>query len=300
MQSTGVADRKSTLSKVSVSLPDPDKLAAALFPSVMKAGREIMAVFKSGAVAETKADGSPVTAADRLAEEILLDALASIAPGVPVIAEERNSLGHSVDCEDEFFLVDPLDGTREFAARRPEFTVNVALIRDRRPVFGLIYAPALNQLYWTAGGRHAFEASVAPDVGDASLSGLGATALRTRDVAAAGLTIVASRSHGSDALETWLATVDACQRTNIGSSLKFCLVARGAADLYPRFGPTKEWDTAAGHAIATAAGGDVTNIDGSAFLYGKAESDYLNPGFIVWSRPQMLDAYRSGALARKG
>ncbi len=129
---------------------------------------------------------------------------------------------------------------------------------------------------------------------------LGATALRTRDVAAAGLTIVASRSHGSDALETWLATVDACQRTNIGSSLKFCLVARGAADLYPRFGPTKEWDTAAGHAIATAAGGDVTNIDGSAFLYGKAGADYLNPGFIVWSRPQMLDAYRSGALARKG
>lgn len=262
----------------------------------MAAGREIMTIFKSGAAAETKADGSPVTAADRLAEEILLEALAGIAPGVPVIAEERASLGHAVAASDVFFLVDPLDGTREFTARRPEFTVNIALVRNARPVFGLIYAPALKHLYWTSGETNSLEAFVAPDGGDCGLSGLVAEPLRTRHAAAAGLTIVASRSHGSDALEAWLATVDARERTNIGSSLKFCLVAAGKADLYPRFGPTKEWDTAAGHAIVTAAGGHVTNIDGSAFLYGKSNCDYLNPGFIVWSQPAMLEAYRSGAL----
>lgn len=280
-------------------MTEPGRLAHAMFPCIMEAARAIMQVYRSGPAVEHKADGSPVTAADTLAEDIILQGLGKIAPNIPVIAEEEASAGRVSETASTFFLVDPLDGTKEFAARRPEFTINVALIENRKPVFGLIYAPALCQLFWTESKDTAFEADVAPDDDIRGLPLSTRRPMQTRDMNGHGLTIVASRSHGSAELETWLGAVDTRQRTNIGSSLKFCLVARGAADLYPRFGPTREWDTAAGHALLVAAGGAVTNIDGSDFLYGKKEQAYLNPGFIAWSRPGMISAYRSGALAPK-
>ncbi|HMN38426.1 MAG TPA: 3'(2'),5'-bisphosphate nucleotidase CysQ [Hyphomicrobium sp.] len=258
-------------------------LAERLFRPAIAAGACIMRHFDAGTQVLTKADGSPVTAADREAEAIIAAALAEIAPGIPVIAEEAASRGEMLVHGETFFLVDPLDGTREFAARRPEFTVNIALVKSRVPVFGLIYAPAMSQLYWTAGSEHAFKAQVSCKDAPASLEDVAAERLSTRAAHSGGLTIVASRSHGSQALEDWLRNVDVKDRVNIGSSLKFCLVAEGKADLYPRFGPTKEWDTAAGHAIVLAAGGSVTRADGTPLLYAKREANYLNPSFIVWS-----------------
>ncbi len=258
-------------------------LAERLFQPVIAAGACIMRHFDSEAETQTKADGSPVTAADREAEAIILAALAEIAPGVPVIAEEAASSGEILTQGETFFLVDPLDGTREFAARRPEFTVNIALVQNKVPVFGVIYAPAMSQLYWTVGRQQAFKAMVACEGAPASLKDVAGQTLSTRAAHSGAQTIVASRSHGSQELEDWLCNIKIEARVNIGSSLKFCLVAEGKADLYPRFGPTREWDTAAGHAIVLAAGGTVTCTDGTPFLYAKRETDYLNPPFIVWS-----------------
>jgi 3'(2'),5'-bisphosphate nucleotidase len=262
---------------------DPSKLADALYPAVLAAGAAIMSHYDARTAMEEKGDGSPVSAADRDAEDIILAALERLAPGVPVIAEEAASSGKVVDAQDTFFLVDPLDGTREFAARRPEFTVNIALISHGVPIFGMIYAPALSELYWTTGNA-AFKALLPVDP-PRTLHDLKTERLATAATHPGPQTIVASRSHGSDDLEAWLQSIAVGTRVNIGSSLKFCLVAQGKADLYPRFGPTMEWDTAAGHAIAVAAGGSVTRTDGSAFLYGKAAENYRNPGFIVWSKP---------------
>jgi len=266
-------------------------LAERLFEPVIAAGACIMRHFDDGTETLTKDDGSPVTAADREAEAIILAALAEIVPGVPVIAEEAASSGEILSQGETFFLVDPLDGTREFAARRPEFTVNIALVQNKVPVFGLIYAPAISQLYWTVGRRQAFKAIVTCKGAPASLKDVAAQRLSTRPTHSGAQTIVASRSHGSQELEDWLRNIEIEARVNIGSSLKFCLVAEGKADLYPRFGPTKEWDTAAGHAIVLAAGGSVTCTDGTPFLYAKRETDYLNPAFIVWAgAPQAVRA----------
>lgn len=261
---------------------DPAKLADALYPAVLAAGAAIMSHYDARTAMEKKDDGSPVSAADRDAEEIILAALERVAPGIPVVAEEAASAGKTVQAQDTFFLVDPLDGTREFAARRPEFTVNIALISHGAPTFGMIYAPALSELYWTTGNA-AFKAMV-PAQPPRALHELTSDRLATAPAHAGPQTIVASRSHGSDDLEAWLTTIAVGTRVNVGSSLKFCLVAQGKADLYPRFGPTMEWDTAAGHAIAVAAGGSVTRTDGSAFRYGKAAENYRNPGFIVRSK----------------
>jgi 3'(2'),5'-bisphosphate nucleotidase len=258
------------------------EFADALLPHVLKAGQAIMGHYRQGGAVATKAGGFPVTEADHAAEAILLEALASIAPGVPVVAEEMMEGQASAAMGSEFFLVDPLDGTREFIEGRDEFTVNVGLIRDRSPSFGVIYAPALDLLYMTLRSDLAVSAKVAPDASVSKVSELETLTLRTRAVSAGEpLTISASRRHGSEALEAWLRGVNVAGLTNIGSSLKFCQVAEGKADVYPRFGPTKEWDTAAGHAILLAAGGVVTECDGSPLYYGKSERDFLNPFFIA-------------------
>lgn len=265
------------------------QLADALLPAVLKAGLTIMSHYRTGGPVETKSGGSPVTAADQEAEVILLDALAAAAPGVAVIAEEMMEGRDGVTVGDEFFLVDPLDGTREFINGRDEFTVNIGLVRDRTPCFGIIYAPALSLLYMTTGPHYAVSAHVAPDFGGLRLSEIQARRLQVRPIAEdAPLTITASRSHGSEALEAWLHKVNVGSRTNIGSSLKFCQVAEGKSDVYPRLSPTMEWDTAAGHAILLAAGGVVTEQDGSPLLYGKQNQNFLNPPFIASAR--RLDA----------
>lgn len=271
-----------------MSAVDHEQLAHALLPAVLEAGAIEMRYYRQGVAVETKADDSPVTAADREAEVVLEAALAQAAPGIPVIAEEAVSAGRLPSVGRTFFLVDPLDGTREFISGRGEFTVNVALIHDRRPVFGIVYAPAVSELYATLGQTRAALARVAPDVEpEAAWRALAAIRTRTPDTAA--LTAVASRSHLTPETDTFLARYRIADRCNSGSSLKFCVLARGGADIYPRLAPTMEWDTAAGHAVLAAAGGSVTSPEGGSFFYGKTENGFLNPPFVAWGTSGPID-----------
>ena len=263
-------------------------LADAVLPSVLAAARIQMGYFRSGTAVITKADTTPVTAADRLSEAVILAALAQIAPSVPVIAEEAMAAGVmpqlGPEPDAEFFLVDPLDGTREFINGRPEFTINIALVRGGVPRFGLIYAPASGILTATLGDDHCVEAYVAPDAAVTRLAELTLNAIHTRTAPAAGLVAVASLSHNSPGTDAFLAQYTIIRRIAAGSSLKFCLVAKGNADIYPRVGPTCEWDVAAGHAILRAAGGTVTRLDGARFGYGNQAGRFRNPDFVAWGR----------------
>jgi len=271
---------------------DNARLADELLGAALEAGAAIMAHRRRGFSVEAKADASPVTAADREAEEIILDALSRCAPGVPVIAEEAASRGEAPSVADAFFLVDPLDGTREFVAGGKDFTVNIGLIAGGVPRFGLIYAPALEQLYLTPGPSQAAELRIAPDARPAGLADVTLTPIRTREPDPDRLVAVASRSHRTPENDRFVADARIASCRSIGSSLKFCLVARGEADIYPRFGATSEWDTAAGHAIVLAAGGLVTAIGGGDLPYGKAATGYVNPSFVVWGRPSLMDTFR--------
>ncbi|MFN3867908.1 MAG: 3'(2'),5'-bisphosphate nucleotidase CysQ [Hyphomicrobiaceae bacterium] len=269
-------------------MTDFTNLARALLPATVAAGAVIMGYFRNGVAVETKAGGSPVTAADRDAEIIIIEALAKAAPGVRVIAEESSEGKTIAATGAEFFLVDPLDGTKEFTSGRPEFTVNIALVRNGLPCFGIIYAPAMSQLYITLASDNAVRATLSPDTApnDVSLDDLVLQRIRVRDVVdGEALTVSASRSHGSDGLEKWMSRIAVKDRVNVGSSLKFCQVATGESDVYPRFGPTMEWDTAAGHAILLAAGGIVTDVHGAPLRYGKHAAGYLNPHFIAAAAP---------------
>ena len=244
-------------------------LAKRLVQPVRDAGKEIMQIHAAGVVADTKADGSPVTMADDAAEAILLHALREIAPDIAVISEE-NAESHRRAPPDRFFLVDPLDGTKEFL--RPDgqgaFTVNIGLVEMGVPVMGIVYAPALDRLFYGVVGQGATEMS-AGNVRD----------IGVRPVPASGAIAVASRSHRDAATNQWLETHGINDTIATGSSLKFCLVAAGEADVYPRFGPTMEWDTAAGDAVLRAAGGRVIHPEGMPFTYGKTE--YRNGGFVA-------------------
>ena len=267
---------------------DHARLADALLPSILGAGRIQLDHAAAGIKAESKADRSPVTAADRESEELLLAALAAAAPGVPVIAEEAAAAGHLPSTGAAFFLVDPLDGTREYVAGSKEYTVNVALVVDGAPVFGIIYAPAMAWLFMTVGAQRSIEAEVAPDAAVSRLSELTVKEVRTRDPVPDALIGVASRSYKSAKAAAFLDRLGVRQRKPIGSSLKFCLVARGDADVYPRFGAISEWDTAAGHALLLAAGGAVTTLDGRDLRYGKLETKYVNPPFVAWGRRSLI------------
>ena len=249
---------------------DLETLAQALEPIVRSAGAKIMEIHDEDPDADFKSDGSPVTEADRAAEAIILPALAQLAPDIVVISEE-NDTSHSLKAPHRYFLVDPLDGTKEFLKRdgKGNFTVNIALIENRVPIMGIVYAPALDRLFVGIDGKGATEKSA-----DTS------TTLSIRIPPASGALAVASASHRDDATNKWLANHDIANTVSIGSSLKFCLVAAGEADVYPRFGPTMEWDTGAGDAVLRAAGGHVTHLDDSVFLYGKP--DYRNDAFIAW------------------
>ncbi len=260
------------------------ELTDALLPAVLEAGRVQMAYYESGVGVERKADASPVTAADQEAEIILLKALALAAPSIAVVAEESSAAGHVANIGASFFLVDPLDGTKEFIKKNGDFTINIGLITDGRPVYGLVYAPAMHQLYVTIGDGHAVETIIAPSSEVCSLRACQVQRLRTRAAPPAGLTALESRSHRSDATDAFMKSMPIAEVRAAGSSIKFCLIARGEADLYPRIGPTCEWDTAAAHAVLNAAGGCVLQVDGSPFVYGKAAQKYLNPHFVAWGR----------------
>lgn len=246
-----------------------DELIEALLGAAVAAGRAALEIYRSGFTVTQKADQSPVTAADHAAEKIILEHLARLAPAVPVVAEESVAAGSIPAVRDEFFLVDPLDGTKEFIHRRGEFTVNIALIRGRLPALGVVYAPVGGMLYaGNVAPARAFRCSYPADAATAGPR----EPLRVRPVPEAGITAVISRSHSTPETEAYLSHYTVSQRVSVGSSLKFCLVAAGEADLYPRLGPTMEWDTAAGHAVLAAAGGNVLAPGGKSLAYGK-------PGF---------------------
>ena len=241
---------------------------------------------------EAKDDHSPVTAADRLGEEIILKGLAAAFPETPVLAEEAASAGQIPALGDAFFLVDPLDGTKEFINKTGEFTVNIALIESGRPVLGVVYAPAIGRLYTGIAGGGARRLSI--DVhGDVAAN----SPIAARAPSAGGLIAVASRSHRSPETDAFLKTLPISDFAAAGSSLKFCLIAEAAADVYPRLGRTMEWDTGAGQAVLEAAGGRVVAFDASAdkaptrdappLRYGKTERGYDNPFFIAWGAEEI-------------
>lgn len=267
---------------------DHKRLASALLPAVLTAGAIEMRHYRAGVSIETKADASPVTIADREAEAVLVAAIEVAAPGVPIIAEEAVAAGLMPALGAEFFLVDPLDGTREFIAQRGEFTVNIALIRDGAPVFGIVYAPASEEFYVTLGADHAAMAQVTPREGPSALDEIGLAPIRARAPDPAALVALVSRSHATPETEAFLARFAIASRTSAGSSLKFCAIARGAADIYPRLSPTMAWDTAAGHAVLSAAGGSVTTLDGQPLHYGTSSATLRNPHFVAWGTPQAL------------
>ncbi|WP_425407762.1 3'(2'),5'-bisphosphate nucleotidase CysQ [Hyphococcus sp.] len=262
-----------------VSLTD-DVLADALCAIALDAGAAALEIYAGDFKTDEKNDTSPVTEADRLGEEIILAGLKNFAPGIPVLAEESASDGDiPEDLGPQFFLVDPLDGTREFVNRTGEFTVNIALIEDGKSVFGVVYAPASNLIF--AGGREgAWKALIDED------GTMGPRApITARTAPSKGLIAVASRSHRSPETDEYLNGLSVADFTAAGSSLKFCLVAEGVADIYPRFGRTMEWDTGAGQAVLEAAGGRVvTHPENEPLLYGKKSRGYDNPHFIAWGK----------------
>jgi len=239
-------------------------------PSIVRrAGQVIMDVYATDFEVRGKEDASPVTEADQLAEAVILKELATLTPDIPVVAEEAVAAGHIPNVGARFWLVDPLDGTREFINRNGEFTVNIALIEQGEPVVGVVLAPALERLFGGAAGVGAF-------VEDSG----GRRAITVRKPPQDGVTVVASRSHGDpEALKAFLGGMEVAHVRNAGSSLKLCLVAAGEADLYPRLGRTMEWDIAAGHAVLAAAGGYVSDTEGTPLRYGKP--DFANPHFVA-------------------
>ena len=236
---------------------------------VVEAGHLAMAIYGRDFTVASKSDNSPVTEADRAVDAFLAPHLARLFPGIPVVTEEQAD-SHGQVITGPFFLVDPIDGTKEFIARTGEFTINVALIEEGRPVAGIVSAPALERIFVGVTGKGAFE--IAADGAQRRL------AVRP---CAADMTAVASRSHNTPATDAFLETNRITERVSAGSSLKFCLLAAGEADVYPRFGPTMEWDTAAGHAVLAAAGGMVLLEGGDPLAYGKP--GYRNPDFIACS-----------------
>lgn len=254
------------------------------------AGEAILGVYEAGPNVCYKDDQSPVTEADERAEAIILERLSRLFPRVPVIAEEAVACGNAPDIRGgSFFLVDPLDGTKEFINRRNDFTVNIALIERDVPIAGIVYAPAQRCAYVADGG------GAEKLILDQAFKIEQRQAIRAR-MRGAALTAVASRSHNSPETEAFLVGHGVTDYTAVGSSLKFCLLAEGKADVYPRFGRTMEWDTAAGDAVLKAAGGSVVRLDGSRLLYGKAkqdgDSDFSNPHFIAWADTSFMNLRR--------
>ncbi|MGB0682406.1 MAG: 3'(2'),5'-bisphosphate nucleotidase CysQ [Magnetovibrionaceae bacterium] len=234
-----------------------------------QAGDAIMEIYATDFDVETKGDDSPVTAADKAADDLIREALVDQITDAWTLVTEETFEGEGPEVGSKpFWLIDPLDGTKEFVKRNGEFTVNIALIVEGRPVAGCVHAPAVGKTY-VAGPEGAFR------VGKHG----GLEPIRVRPVPDAGLSVLVSRSHPAPEVGAYLKTLTVAEEVTAGSSLKFCLVAEGIADLYPRFGPTMEWDTAAGHAVLMAAGGRVTDRDDIEISYGKPA--FKNPGFIA-------------------
>ena len=269
------------------------KLVDEIAEAAREAGEAILNIVHRGFEVEAKRDSSPVTEADRAAELVILATLARAAPGVPVIAEEEVAAGRIPAHDDIYFLVDPLDGTKEFVRGGDDYTVNIGLIERGTPRLGVVYAPATGRLHGGCIGEGAWLDE-----------GRGRRTIRTRPRGEK-LTAVASKSHLNQATIDYLeAAAGACGYVSVGSSLKFCIVAEGEADIYPRASPTSEWDTAAGHAVLLAAGGLVDGPDGSALRYGKQA--FLNRAFVAtsgWKAPRLepfLEDFSGGGEIPQG
>lgn len=247
-----------------------EDLKAALIEAAQAAGREILRVYATQFDVERKADDSPLTEADKAAHAAIKAVLSARFPDIPILSEEGRHLPYAERRHwPRMFVVDPLDGTKEFVKRNGQFTVNIALVERQRPVFGVIGVPVQGLLYW--GG---------PDIGAFRVEDGRETPIRTRKPKPGeGHVVLESVSHKSPDMDAYLATLHVRRRVDMGSALKFCALAEGKADLYPRFNPTHEWDTAAGHAIVLGAGGSMTGLDGGPFLYNK--ENLKNPGFVA-------------------
>lgn len=237
----------------------------------VEAGGEILTIYAGDFAVRSKSDESPVTEADEKAERVILERLKKHHPSIPIVSEEAAAAGHMPERGNGcFWLVDPLDGTKEFIKRSGEFTVNIGLVEAGRPVQGVVLAPVLDLLY------------VGCETGAWKREGTGAwQKIVCRQVPEEGLSVVASRSHGDpDKIAAYLKGYKIAELVKAGSSLKICRIAEGSADVYPRFGPTSEWDTAAGHAVLQGAGGRIETLAGEPLRYGK--ESILNPDFVAW------------------
>jgi 3'(2'), 5'-bisphosphate nucleotidase len=266
-------------------LTDADgRLLDELTAIVSAAAAAILAARAGSLGARTKADLSPVTVCDEAAEAAILAGLARVLPGVAVVSEEAASGAPPSSLPDSFVLVDPLDGTRELIAGRDEFTVNVAIVRGGRPRLGIVAAPAQGVVWRGSEGRGAERLQLLP--GAPASAARERSAVRTRAAPRAGLVAVVSRSHLDAETEAFLARLPIAGRLTSGSAVKFCQVAEGAADVYPRLSTTCEWDVAAGHAVLTAAGGVLTAPGGAALSYGQIGRNFRVPAFVAWGDPE--------------
>lgn len=249
-------------------------LAKEALSIAFEAGAEILKVYEGGGLKTSyKEDSSPLTAADEAADLVIGEGLKRIVPEVPVLLEETKAEPYEVrKFWKRLLIVDPLDGTKEFIKRNGEFTVNIALVEDGCPIVGIVHAPALGVSYYGVVNEGAFR-----------IDKDGETVIRVADYQGARLNVVGSRSHAAPELEEFVRKIGEADFVSMGSSLKFCLVAEGKAHLYPRFGPTMEWDTAAAHAVVKAAGGSVTDLEGRELAYNK--EDLLNPFFMATGEP---------------
>ncbi len=256
-------------------------LALALVETAQRAGAAILAAREIGAAVRYKTDRSPVTDADTAAETIILGALGKLAPGIAVVAEEEVAAGKSSATGSTFFLVDALDGTREFVAGGDEFTVNIALVEDGVATFGLVYAPALRDCFVTLKPGVAVHFTLGPDGSKPAeqerLTGLPKETARA-------FTALTSRTQTNARTNAFLARFPQIEIKRMSSSLKFCVLAQGLADVSPRFAPTSAWDTAAGQAILEAAGGALVDETGAPLRYGSTDGNWINPNFIAWRR----------------
>jgi len=263
--------------KAAASLIEP------LTDLVIRAGHAILAVDRTTLKVDGKTDGSPVTEADLAADRIIGAGLARLAPDIPSLSEERIQLAQ-LPYRDSFFLIDPLDGTKEFVAGRDEFTVNLALVTDRTPLLGIVSAPALGLIWRGIVGRGAERLTLGK--GQPLIE-----PVRTRPCPPRGRpwAVAVSRMHGDARTEAFIAARPGAVRCELGSAVKFGRVAEGAVDIYPRLSPTSEWDVAAGHAVVTAAGGRITDSSGAALVFGAGRSDFIVPEFIAWGDPKAAD-----------
>jgi len=249
----------------------PDSLIQDIVAISQRAGEAILHIYDQKFDVEHKDDASPLTQADLASHRLIRDALRKLTPEIPLLSEESSAMEYASRAGwAEYWLVDPLDGTKEFIKRNGEFTVNIALVREHQPVLGVVHVPVTGVAYWGTEAAGAMRAE----------AGKPARPIATRRPCADPAVVVGSRSHANPVLERHLAGLGSYELVSMGSSLKFCLVAEGKADFYPRLGPTSEWDTAAAHAVVAAAGGQVVTLDGHPLKYN-CKASLLNPEFLV-------------------